>query len=164
MKTDTNSYWKLFKPKASSLKLKGDDHETLFAELVDNLVKAGQLDEELRALAEKTLVERERLASTGLGLGVSIPHVQLPGITSAVCSLSMKPEGVEWRAVDGDPVQIFFVVLRPAEESDDHDPETHIDMMRWITRLSRNHDFRRFALSAKTKKELIDLLKEMAGV
>ena len=73
-------------------------------------------------------------------------------------------EGVEWDAVDGAPVKIFFTVLRPAEAGELHDPEKHLEVMRWIAKLGRDSDFRSFALQAKTKTQLVDLLKEMSPV
>ncbi|QDU68804.1 PTS sugar transporter subunit IIA [Engelhardtia mirabilis] len=156
--------WKLFKPKACILKLKGTDHESIFGELVDGLIKSDQLESALAEPAIEALVAREKLASTGVGMGVAIPHVKLEGLDRALCSLSVHPDGVDWRAIDGAPVQLFFMVLRPAEATDEHDPERHLEMMRWISRLGRHDDFRRFAISAKNRTELVDLLKEMSVV
>lgn len=158
------SFWKQFKPKACSIKLKSSTKEEILAEIVDNLVKGGALDAKHADAALKALADREELASTGVGMNVAIPHVKLPGLKKAAACLAVHVEGVEWAAVDGEPVQIFFTVLRPAEASDDHDPEAHLEMMRWIARLGRDADFRNFALQAKTKTELVDLLKEMAHV
>jgi len=95
---------------------------------------------------------------------VSIPHVKLVGIDRALCALAIHREGVSWAAVDGAPVHILFTVLRPEKGGVDHDPERHLELMRWISKLARDPDFRRFALKARTKTELIDLLKEMSAV
>ena len=164
MPTDARADWKLFKPKACSQKLKGDTQEGIFAELVEILVKAGMLDASLTDAAVAALDAREKMASTGVGMGVAIPHVKLEGLERAVCSLAIHPDGVDWNAIDGAPVQIFFTVLRPAGETAEHDPDRHLEMMRWISRLARHEDFRRFAIGAKNRTELVDLLKEMAAV
>ena len=164
MKTDSQAFWKLFRPAACSVRLKGLNHEDLFAEVVENLVKAGQLPAELTAPALAALTDRERMASTGVGMGVAVPHVKLVGLERAAVSFSVQPDGLDWRAIDGAPVYLFFTVLRPAESSGDHDPERHLEMMRWIARLCRHEDFRRFAGSAKTRTELVDLLREMAAI
>lgn len=164
MTTGVQPAWKLFKPKACVLKLKGADPEAVFAELVDCLVKSGQLAADRTEAAIEALAARELLASTGVGMGVAIPHVKLDGIDQAVCSLSIHPQGVGWRAIDGAPVQIFFTVLRPADATDGHDPDRHLEMMRWISRLARHDDFRRFAVASKNRTELVDLLKEMSSV
>ena len=158
------TFWKLFKAKSCSLSLTGSSKDEVLVELVDALVKGGSLDEELQDEALAALREREALATTGVGQNVAIPHVKLAGLERAVASLSVHREGVEWAAVDGQPVQLVFTVLRPAQESEHHDPEVHLEMMRWISRLGRERDFRSFALQASTRSQLVDLLKEMAGV
>ncbi len=164
MPTETSDYWKLFKAKCCSVALKASDREEIFRELVKNLVHGGGLDEKHTEDAVKALLDREELASTGLGMNVAIPHVKLPGLETVALSVSVHKDGVEWSALDGDVVRIFFTVLRPERGGEQHDPERHLDMMRWIARLSRDGDFRRFAIASKTKKELVDLLKEKSDV
>ncbi len=158
------SFWKQFRPKSCSVSLNSSDKTGVLTELVENMVKSSVLDKDLSEAALRTLREREDLASTGVGMGVAIPHVKLPGLSKVVCTLSVHKEGVEWRAIDGEPVGIFFTVLRPERAGEEHDPEAHLEMMSWVARLSREADFRRFALASTTKKELVDLLKEMSAV
>lgn len=153
-------WYKKFKSKACILKLKADTKAAALDEVVDQLLSAKLLDPSLEEAARKTLHDREELASTGVGMNVAIPHVKLEGIDEAICSLSVSQEGIEWRAVDGEPVHILFTVLRPGGATDSHDPEQHLEMMRWIARLARDNDFRGFALQARTKAELVGLLKE----
>lgn len=162
METQAQDFWKLFKPVGCSVKLKGATKEEVFDELIGNLVQAKMLSEKSAKTALRALAERERLASTGVGRNVAIPHVKISGLDSVVVSLSIHPEGVDWEALDGDQVNIFFTVLRPATAGDQHDPERHLEMMQWISRLCRDADFRRFATRASTRTELVDLLKEMA--
>ena len=158
------SFWKQFKPKSCSVNLKASDKDGILAEIVENMVKSGVLDAEFQDAALRTLREREELASTGVGMGVAIPHVKLPGLNQVVCTLSVHKEGVDWTAIDGESVRVFFSVLRPERGGDQHNPEAHLEMMSWVARLSREEDFRRFAIASKTKTELVDLLKEMSTV
>ena len=158
------NFWKQFKPKSCSASLKAKTKEEALAEIVTNMVKGGILPKDLEADAHEALAEREILASTGVGMNVAIPHVKLPGLEKVACSLSVHKEGLEWAAVDGADVNILFTVLRPESAGDDHDPEQHLEMMKWIARLGRESDFRRFAVRATTKTELVDLLKEMSAV
>jgi mannitol/fructose-specific phosphotransferase system IIA component (Ntr-type) len=110
------------------------------------------------------LIERETVATTGVGHNIAIPHVKLAGLEQAVASLCVHPAGVEWAAVDGEPVHVLFTVLRPDKAGNLHDPERHLEMMRWVARLARERDFRQFALQVRTRTELVDLLKEMSKV
>ena len=163
MQTEAKEYWKLFKPAACSLDLAGTSKEEVFGELVENFVKAKCMEAALAPAARKALVEREALASTGVGQHVAIPHVKLVGLEEPVFSLSLHPAGIEWASLDGQPVMILFTVLRPERAGPRYNPERHLDMMRWISQLGRDADFRRFALGVTTKKALVDLLREMSA-
>lgn len=154
---------KRFKSKGCILKLKATSKEEALNEVVDQLASSKLLPAALEDDARAALKAREELASTGVGMNVAIPHVKLEGLDEAIFSLSVAPDGLEWQAVDGAPVQIVFVVLRPDEPTELHDPEDHVEAMRWIASLARDADFRGFALQARTKAELVGLLKEMAA-
>ncbi|MBL8862692.1 MAG: PTS sugar transporter subunit IIA [Planctomycetes bacterium] len=157
-------FWKLFKTKHCTTKLVAPTKELVLEEITDLLVDAGGLEAAARPETLRALLEREKLGSTGVGAHVAVPHVKVRGIERAVCSLAIHPEGLPWAAVDSLPVHVVFTVLRPEKAGDAHDPERHLEMMRWIARLSRDADFRRFAIRVKTKIELIDLLKEKSAV
>ena len=158
------NFWKQFKPKSCSAGLKAATKEAAIDEIISTMVKGGTLPEGLEKDAVQALLDREELASTGVGMNVAIPHVKLPGLERVACSLAVHKDGLEWAAVDGAEVNIFFTVLRPEGAGDEHDPEQHLEMMKWIARLGRDSDFRRFAVRVKTKTELVDLLKEMSAV
>ncbi len=157
-------FWKLFKSKHCTTSLVAKDKEAALAEIVDLLIEAEGLDASARADTLKALLDREKIGSTGVGSHVAVPHVKVRGLDHAVCSLAIHPEGIPWAAVDSLPVQVVFMVLRPEKAGDAHDPERHLDMMRWVARLSRDPDFRRFAARVKSKAELVDLLKEKSAV
>jgi PTS system nitrogen regulatory IIA component len=163
MTTETSLYWKHFKPSACSVGLKGKEQPDVFEEIVQNLVKAKVLSTELSKTAVKVLTEREKLASTGVGASVAIPHVVLPGLDSALLSLSVAKHDIAWRSIDGAPVRIVFAVFRPPTETSEYDAERHLEVMRWVSRISRKEDFRRFALAATNRTQLVDLLKEMGA-
>ena len=158
------TFWKEFKSKSCSSRLKAGEKKQALEEMIELLVKGGELDAALRGDALETLLSRELLASTGVGMGVAIPHVKLKGIDSVICSLCVSRGGIDWNAIDGDPVHIFFTVLRPERATDSHDPETHIERMSWIARLGRQSDIRNFVQRANTKAEMLSLLKEMSAV
>jgi mannitol/fructose-specific phosphotransferase system IIA component (Ntr-type) len=161
--SETLEFWKLFRPSACSLDLKAQTPEAVFEEILENMVKGKVLDPALAGPSRSALLQRERMASTGVGRNVAIPHVQIAGLETAAVSISIHRTGVEWSALDGSPAKIFFTVLRPAQAGEKHDPERHILMMRWIAGLGRDDDFRRFALAVGTRTELADLLKEKSG-
>lgn len=158
------NFWKHFKAKSCSIGLEGQDKENVLTEIVARMIEGDVLDAKHEGAALAALLARENQASTGIGMNVAIPHVQLLGLEQAVATVSVHPVGVEWNAIDGEPVHVFFTVLRPEKATSAYDPTKHLEMMRWIARLGRSADFRRFALAARTKSELVDLLKEMSHV
>ena len=158
------TFWKEFKSKSCSSRIKASVKEDVLEEVVDLLVKGGDVDASMRDEVLNALLAREQLASTGVGMNVAIPHVKIKGLEKVVCSLCVTKEDVDWNAVDGNPVHILFTVLRPERATNEHDPEEHIKRMSWIARLGREADFRRFVRSAKTKAEMLSLLKEMSAV
>lgn len=149
-----------FQLEACSVSLAGATKEECLRELAGLLAQSGQVDERLLPALHAEFLARERLASTGIGGGVAIPHVKLAGQRTVALALAVHRPGVAWAAVDGDPAHIFFAVVRPAGASAVHDPKRHLELLHWIARLARASDFRRFALAAATRAELLELLAE----
>jgi mannitol/fructose-specific phosphotransferase system IIA component (Ntr-type) len=164
MRTRPADHWKFIDIKSCSMRLRGTDQEEIHSEVIANFKSAEVFGDEVGEAALESLLERERLASTGIGRGVAIAHVKVKGLEEACASVSIHREGLEWRSLDREPINLFFTILRPERATDSYDPEKHIEMMRWITRLGQDEDFRCFSLRLKNKKELRSLLKEKAGV
>ena len=73
--------------------------------------------------------EREQLGSTGIGGGIALPHCKIGGLAKALLALGVVPEGVDFEAVDGLPVRLFFLVLSPSEA-----PAEHLQVLSAISR------------------------------
>ena len=59
------------------------------------------------------LWEREKLGSTGIGNGIAVPHCKLTGLESVLLAVGHVKEGIDFGAMDGAPVRLFFVVISP---------------------------------------------------
>jgi PTS system nitrogen regulatory IIA component len=66
------------------------------------------------------LLERERLGSTGLGKGIALPHARMPQITEALAAFVQLPKGIDFDAIDNQPVDLAFAMLVPEEATDEH--------------------------------------------
>lgn len=66
------------------------------------------------------LVARERLGSTGIGQGIAIPHCRLEGCTRVVGTLLTLDQGVDFDAIDNDPVDLVFALIVPKEATSEH--------------------------------------------
>jgi PTS system nitrogen regulatory IIA component len=64
------------------------------------------------------LLKREQLGSTGTGNGIAIPHARLPGLKRPHGLLARLKQGIEFDAIDGQAVDVVFVLLLPAVESE----------------------------------------------
>nr|WP_294168002.1 PTS sugar transporter subunit IIA [uncultured Sphingomonas sp.] len=64
--------------------------------------------------------DRERLGSTGFGNGVAIPHGKLQGLARIYCSVARLSEPIDYKAIDGHPVDLVFFLLSPPDAGADH--------------------------------------------
>jgi nitrogen PTS system EIIA component len=67
-----------------------------------------------------TLLQRERLGSTGVGRGVAIPHGKLSGLNGIVGLFARLDQPIDFEAVDGEPVDLVFLLLAPESAGADH--------------------------------------------
>jgi mannitol/fructose-specific phosphotransferase system IIA component (Ntr-type) len=121
-------------------------------------VDAGRLAKKDLTAVRKRLLEREAMGSTGIGNGIAVPHVKGKEIRQMSLVLARVPKTLNFQAIDGRPVHTIFLLLAPPD-----DPEAHLKLLRWISSLARNPDFRKFVVTAKDAKEIRELLHEMSG-
>ncbi len=67
-----------------------------------------------------TLLQREKLGSTGVGHGVAIPHGKLPGLEKLVGVFARLDKPVDFDALDDEPVDLMFLLLAPENAGADH--------------------------------------------
>lgn len=67
-----------------------------------------------------TLLQRERLGSTGLGRGIAVPHVKLPGMRNILCVFARLEEPIDYESHDNEPVDLLFLLLAPDHAGGDH--------------------------------------------
>lgn len=67
-----------------------------------------------------TLLQRERLGSTGLGRGIAIPHVKFKALDGIVCLFARLEHPIDFDALDNEPVDLIFLLLAPEHASGDH--------------------------------------------
>ncbi len=136
-------------------KLEAADREGAIGEIVNALVSAGSVSPELRDEFVKSIVRRERRGSTGFGHGVAVPHIKHPAISKMVVAIGISPAGVDFNALDRQPVYSIFLLLSPEDK-----PEDHLDAMEAIFGNLSHETFRRFLRQAETTDEVLTLLNE----
>ena len=102
-----------------------------------------------------TLLEREKLGSTGIGDGVAIPHGKLANHEELIVSFGRSKEGVEFDAMDGKPAHIFFLLMAPEDTTG-----KHLKALAKISKMLKDNTFRKKLLEAKSKDELYMIITE----
>ena len=138
---------------ASVLDLVSTAKDDLLAEMAGALASAEpQLDAEnlLRVLRE-----REALQSTGIGEGVAIPHGKIAGLDRLVASFARSTAGVDFDSIDGQPTQLFFLLLVPEQSGGQH-----LKALARISRFFRDASFRDKLLGADDLDEIFRAIEE----
>jgi mannitol/fructose-specific phosphotransferase system IIA component (Ntr-type) len=102
----------LFTSDVVKLDLESQGKDDLLKELVSLLV----LDEKSAAILFKSLKRRENLGSTGIGKGIAIPHCRTLVVDRLRLAYGRKSGGVDFDAIDGEPVHNFFLIIAPPLE------------------------------------------------
>lgn len=68
----------------------------------------------------EALLQRERLGTTGLGGGIAIPHARIPELANFTAFFARLAKPVDFEAVDGEPVDLVFLLLAPQAAGTDH--------------------------------------------
>lgn len=101
------------------------------------------------------LIEREKLGSTGIGDGIAIPHGKLKGLDRLVISFGRSRQGIEFDAIDGKPVHIFFLLMAPESSTGQH-----LKALAKISRMLKDPYFRNDLMEARSAEEIYRKIAE----
>jgi mannitol/fructose-specific phosphotransferase system IIA component (Ntr-type) len=135
--------------------LNSTERDEAISEIVDALVDTGAVTPELREEFIKSIIKREKRGSTGFGHGVAVPHVKHPAVSRMVVGIGISQSGVEFNALDKQPVYSIFLLFSPEDK-----PEDHLDAMEAIFGNLSHETFRRFLRQAKSTEDVVTLLEE----
>jgi len=130
-----------------------EDKQELLREVLESTVKDTDL-EKCKEDLWRTLLERERSMSTGIGLGVAIPHCSSEFVHDVKGFLVLLKKGIDFQAVDDEPVRIIVLLLLPKNKF-----EKHIKTLASIARLFNDETFRKKILKARTSEEVFELIQ-----
>jgi mannitol/fructose-specific phosphotransferase system IIA component (Ntr-type) len=134
-----------------ALDLEIGDKAELVSSLVDLLERAGVVTD--REEVVRRVLERENLMSTGIGGGVAIPHAQCRGANRLAIALARTKDGVEFDALDGKPVRLFFLIVGPEETGG------YVRILARISRLLYTGDLQKSLYRAETPSEAVETLR-----
>ena len=104
----------------------------------------------------ETLMQREKLGSTGVGHGVAIPHVRLASLRDPLLAYGHSAEGLDWDAPDAEPVHHVFVLASAADAAD-----LHVQILAQIARALEPAENRRRLAAARDGREALATLRSI---
>jgi nitrogen PTS system EIIA component len=145
----------LLQPAAVIASLKVQGKKQLLQELA---ARAAQLVRQSDRKIFETLMERERLGTTGVGQGIAIPHGRLADLTNIVGVFARLETPIDYDAVDHQPVDLVFMLLAPEGAGADH-----LKALARVSRLLRNQTATEKLRAAKTQEALYAILTDTTG-
>jgi mannitol/fructose-specific phosphotransferase system IIA component (Ntr-type) len=130
------------------------DKNGALQELVDALVNAGRIKD--GDLLLQMLRQREQLGSTGIGRGVAIPHGRTLSIGRLTVVFGRSAEGIEFDAMDGKPVHLFFLTVAPPQDRSN----LYLPVLGKIVETVKSAKNRRRLLGAADFDEVAEVLEE----
>ncbi len=141
-----------FSPDAIQLQLQSTTKDDILKELTGLL----KLDPKADGMLFKMLKRRENLGSTGIGRGIAIPHCRSLVVSKLRVAFGRKPEGVDFQAIDNQPVYYFFLIVAPPLEVSNQ----YLPVLGKIAQFAKEPDVPERLASLKTPEEFLRLLEE----
>lgn len=141
-----------FSEDAINLNLRSTTKDEVLRELVGLLT----LDEKAEQTLVKMLKRRETLGSTGIGQGIAIPHCRALAVNRLRVAFGRKLEGIEFNAIDGKPVQYFFLIVAPPLEVSNQ----YLPVLGKIAQFAKEADVPEKLAKLRTPQEFLHLLEE----
>ena len=142
-------------PDAIRAQMTATDKEGAVREMVQSLLDAGSIQADEMEGIVKAVLKREELGSTGIGRGVAVPHTKHPSVDRLVGTVAVSSQGVDFASLDGEAVQLFFLLISPPDC-----PGDHLRALENISRQLRDDTFCRFLKQATSAEDIQQLLEE----
>ncbi len=131
--------------------LNANSRDEALDQLIALLEKEGKLKN--ARLFHDAILEREKIVSTGIGLGVAIPHAKLQGYHDFFIAIGVQvKKGIEWNALDGAPVRLIFMIGGPENRQTEY-----LKILSHLTMAIKNEERRKKLLRSYDAKDVIAL-------
>ncbi|MDH3345694.1 MAG: PTS sugar transporter subunit IIA [Kiritimatiellaceae bacterium] len=132
-------------------RLKAETKPAVIEELVDAIAWTGKIKN--RDAALQAVLNREDKMSTGMQNGIAIPHGKTDAVEELLIAIAIKPDGVDFDAMDGQPCKIFIMTLSP-----ENHVGPHIQFLAEISKVLGNETLREKLIQATTAEEILKIL------
>jgi PTS system nitrogen regulatory IIA component len=138
----------ILSPESTVVGLQSNTKEEIIGELVDMLKEGDSITDREKVL--QAVLDREKIMSTGIGDGIAIPHGKSDSVIHLAAALGIHKRGVDFEALDGEPANVFFLLVSPANVSG-----PHIKALARISRLLKNDAFKKQLVNATSAEEIL---------
>jgi len=146
----------LIPKKAIILDLKAKDKKGAIHELVQAARKAHENEKFNVADIVEAIVAREKTGSTGIGDGIGIPHAKVEGVKDVIGAFGRIQPGLDFSSVDGQPVQLIFLILAPPSQND-----AYLQILRKVMAAMKKQNFVKFLKTVKAVKDIEEVFREV---
>jgi len=145
---------KIFKKELIKLDYYALDKKSCLQDMVDFLYQDKILSEPDQFLA--SILEREKLMSTGIGRGIAIPHARSSNVSRLRIIVFVLENELDFDAIDGEPVKILFMIAVPEDMK-----QEYMKVLSQLSNFCKEADNRDKLLSARNQSEIYELLKRI---
>ncbi len=145
--------FELLKEEFILTEFKSTDKEDAINELID-LYKNDDKVTDIEQV-RKSVLDREKIMSTGVGKGFAIPHGKTNAVKDILAAFGKSEEPIDYDALDGKPVNLIFLLV-----GKDNLVSSHIKLLSRISRLMNKDDFRQRLMEAKSAKDIQKVFEE----
>ncbi len=138
-------------PECIVLDISGSSKAEILRQLAEPVARRQKVDLD-RLVA--SLLQREETSTTAIADGIAIPHARLDTGDRVLCGLGRSSKGLDFQSVDGNPTQIFFVLVSPESH-----PSAHLRWLAHLAMMLKNPDFRRALIEAKTPEDVLSVIE-----
>lgn len=145
--------FKLLKPQHIKLELDSKRKKEAIVEMVELISLSGELKNAQNIIQQ--IIQREKEGTTGIGGGIAIPHIMSKEISQTIMAFGRKKEGLEFDAIDEQPVYLIFLLIGPTGRE-----STHLKILCKLSRLLHNSQLKEILLDIDRKEAVVKLFRE----
>ena len=102
---------------------------------------------------KEAILEREKKGSTAIGMGIAVPHGKSSAVSKAGVTAITIPAGIDYKSLDGNPSNLFFMIAAPDTAAD-----THLEVLSKLMTLLMDQNFAKKLVEAKTADEFLSII------
>ena len=140
-----------FLTKERVIDLKGQTKNDVLYEMAKVAVNEA-IHEDVEALYDE-LLDRERLMSTGIGIGIAVPHTRGPETETFTVAIGRSAEGVKYDSLDGQPVHLLILIIAPG-----NDRREYLQLLAKVVMKLKDREFFQKLMDAPTSGDMYDII------